>query len=950
MNKKRFTLTLLFVLILQTVVYCDTLRVGIYQNNPKVFIDSNGKPCGFFIDVFDEIAKKEKWNYKYYFSSWEENYSNLIEGKIDILLDVSYSTQRDSLLSFNKIPVLESWLEVFTVETNTVLQVRDLEGKRVAVLSKSVQESYLETDFKREFNLNFELYSYPDYPATVMALKSGNVDAIVADRFFYFTQYIHEGIVPTTVVFRPAPLHLAFTKNRHHQVIETIDQHLASMKNNPNSVLFVSLQKWLDSNPSQAFPGYIKWLFGLMVISLFFFLFFLFYSRKQIRIKTSELNRKNYELVNTLTEYERQISTRLNTESELQKFSFMVQNTLSEVYLVRGDGVISYVNQAAAKSIGYYSEEMVGMNVSVFDPKFGPRFNEHFEELKKGSLPAFETTHLTRDGKKLIKEMRSFYIQVGDAEYVCGFAQDVTLRKIAEEELKKSEQLFHTLADSAPVGVFRTRSDGYTTYVNPKWCELSGLSFEEAIGNGWLKSVHPADKDKVKIDWSIRSQMGRGSSAEYRFIKPDGEVVWVLGNAVPEIIDDETKGFIGTITDITSQKEAEFLLMSKSEEIERQNAELKDAKEKAEESDRLKSAFLANMSHEIRTPMNAICGFSKMLEYDLGQDKQKEYIQIINTNSLQLLSIINDIVEISKIDTGQISISTIKFSINELLREFERTFIPVANSKGIDFIVNTKLSDQESEIFSDDFKVKQILNNLLLNAFKFTSEGTITLGCRRSENAIEFFVKDTGVGIPSKFTNSIFERFRQVENATTASRKGIGLGLPISKAYVEILGGEIWVNSEEGKGSEFYFTLPYLTLKKGNKKAGDMMDKEQFDWANKTFLVAEDDFPSFFYLKELLVSTNAEVLRAEDGEEAINICKNHPEIDLVLMDIKMPGVNGHQATIEIKKLRKDLPIIAQTAYALSSDKEEALNCGCDLYISKPIEREKLFLAIQQLIG
>ncbi len=945
-----FSSIILLLLFANAFASSDTLRVGIYQNSPKVFVDGKGNPNGFFVDVFNEIARKEKWKCEYIFASWEQNISDLREGKIDVLLDASYSLERDSLLDFNSIPVLESWLEVFTVEGKPIRRINDLEGSNIAVLSKSVQEAYIEKEFQREFNIQVNLLSYPDYDATVLALKSGAADAIVANRFFYFTKHIYEGIVPTNIIFRPAPVYFAFTKGKHRNIIEAVDKHLAIMKNDPDSVLFVALQKWLNNNSfGYSIPGYLWWLLGALMLSLVFFFSFSVYSRSIVKRKTSEVNQKNYELENTLAEYENQIKRSLTTESELQKFNFMVQNTLSEVYLVKSDGVISYINHAAAKSIGYFPEDMIGMKVSIFDPVYGPRFREHFEELRKGSLPAFETTHLTRDGKKLVKEMRSFYLKVGNAEYVCGFAQDVTQRKKSEEELRKSEQLFHTLADIVPVGVFRTRSDGYTTYVNPMWCKLSGLTADVAKGDGWLKSVHPADKDKVKIDWSIRSQMGRHSSAQYRFVKPNGEVVWVLGDAVPEIVDDEIIGHIGTITDITAQKQTEFLLKSKSEEIERQNVELKVAKEKAEESDRLKSAFLANMSHEIRTPMNAICGFSKMLEYNIDEAKQREYVQIINTNGLQLLSIINDIVEISKIDTGQISISTIKFSVNEVLREFEKTFFPLALSKGISFQVHTKLTDKESVIYSDDYKLKQILNNLLLNALKFTAKGTISVGCSRSNNFLEFYVKDTGVGIPQRYFDSIFERFRQVDNAIHESRKGIGLGLPISKAYVEILGGKIWVNSEEGEGSEFFFTIPYNKPEGGNEKVSDMENKK-FDWTSKTFLVAEDDYPSFFYLKELLVSTNAKVIRAENGEEAISICKANPEVDLVLMDIKMPGVNGHQATIEIKKIRKDLPIIAQTAYALSSDKEEALNCGCDLYISKPIEKEKLFLAIQQLIG
>jgi len=345
--------------------------------------------------------------------------------------------------------------------------------------------------------------------------------------------------------------------------------------------------------------------------------------------------------------------------------------------------------------------------------------------------------------------------------------------------------------------------------------------------------------------------------------------------------------------------------------------------------------------------MNAICGFSKMLEYNNSAEKRKEFVQIINLNSQQLLGIINDIIEISKIDTGQITISKKTFNVNLLLKEIEDSFKPLVKSKGIDLVCTTNLPDEESYVLSDDFKIRQVINNMLFNSLKFTKKGSVEFGYQPIDGFLQFFVRDTGIGIPNDSVNVIFERFRQIEDASTESRKGTGLGLPIAKAYIELLGGKIWVNSKLGKGSTFYFTIPYDKIKENI--AETVMPSDNYSWSNKTFLIVEDDYPSFFYLKEILTSTNAQVIRAVNGEDAIELCKTNPSIDLILMDIKMPGISGLETTKEIRKFNIRIPIIAQTAYAFSSDKDQAIESGCNFFITKPIEKEYLLKAIQKLL-
>jgi CheY-like chemotaxis protein len=373
------------------------------------------------------------------------------------------------------------------------------------------------------------------------------------------------------------------------------------------------------------------------------------------------------------------------------------------------------------------------------------------------------------------------------------------------------------------------------------------------------------------------------------------------------------------------------------------------AKEKAEESDRLKTAFLHNISHEIRTPMNAIAGFSGFLnDPDLDTEKRAHFTNIIVQSCDQLLSIISDIVSIATIEAGQETITEKEVDINVTLRQLYEQFLSMAEKKNVCLNLAPYSTNDKNIIISDEAKLTKVLINLIGNALKFTNEGSVNFGCTVLETEdtpyIQFFVEDSGIGIPTEMHEEIFKRFRQVESTAARQFGGSGLGLSISKAYVELLGGKIWLNSESGKGSTFYFTIPYKKAKKNTfaeKTPENKSNKEIREHA--TLLIAEDEDSNFMLLEELLSDLNINIIRATNGLEAVVICKNK-HIDLVLMDIKMPVMDGYEATKQIRELMPDLPIIAQTAYRTDADKNKALACGCNSFISKPIKPE-LFISI-----
>jgi PAS domain S-box-containing protein len=379
--------------------------------------------------------------------------------------------------------------------------------------------------------------------------------------------------------------------------------------------------------------------------------------------------------------------------------------------------------------------------------------------------------------------------------------------------------------------------------------------------------------------------------------------------------------------------------------------ELLQAKTKAEESDKLKTAFLANMSHEIRTPMNGILGFAEMLNDEfLTEANRKKYVEIINNNGKMLMSLIDDIIDFAKIEAGQIKILNQEFSLNTLLTQVQASFLSESLKKdrtNVKLRINKAFSDENSFIQSDPNRLRQILTNLVGNAFKFTKEGYIEFGYKApEEDMLEFFVRDTGIGIPDDKIGLIFDRFVQADYSRSRKYSGSGLGLAISKGFVELLGGNMWVESKINEGSVFHFTVPFTPSEKRSRAEQDQKKpKADYNWHDKVFLIAEDDTFSYKLLEGFLKKTNAEILHAEDGKQAVEICKKNDAIDLILMDVQMPDMNGIEATKLIKEFRKNLPVIAQTANAIAEEKQKCYEAGCNDFVTKPINISELFQKI-----
>ncbi|KKP52818.1 MAG: Two-component system sensor histidine kinase [candidate division TM6 bacterium GW2011_GWF2_33_332] len=524
-------------------------------------------------------------------------------------------------------------------------------------------------------------------------------------------------------------------------------------------------------------------------------------------------------------------------------------------------------------------------------------------------------------------------------------------KKIVDEELTKSNRKLSTLMANLPGMVYFCLIDDNWTmkYVSEGTIELTEFHPDELIDNKitcFNKLIHPEDQIKVHSNVLNAIKKEVPFEIEYRIITKSGIIkhVWERGQMIKSSSDglEHLEGFI---TDISERKRIENILKQKTEEIDIQNKEYKQinidltkAKEKAEENDQLKTAFLLNLSHEIRTPMNAIIGFSDLLNRpDLTEEQKKRFIPIIKDSSHQLLSVVSDILTISLLETKQEKTKYSNFCVNNVMDELDEIYKQNTVKKNISIVKLYHLSNLQSTIYSDKTKIIQILSNLLNNAVKFTKEGIIEFGYNLIGDELVFFVKDSGIGIENEQKEKIFERFQQANLEIASKYGGTGLGLSISKGFVEMLGGRIWVESELGKGSTFFFTIPYILSENDKKEVfyGSALNEL------KTILVAEDEDINYFFIFEILRDLNLNIIHAKDGVEAVKICKENKEINLVLMDLKMPNMGGDEAAEIIKKFRPELPIIAQSAY-LFKNSNDKYNMNCfDDYIAKPIDIDEL---------
>jgi len=668
----------------------------------------------------------------------------------------------------------------------------------------------------------------------------------------------------------------------------------------------------------------------------------------------------------------RDITESKKKEEEISKLSTAVKQSPSVIAITDTKGDLEYINPKFTEITGYSLEEAKGNNPRIL--KSGTQSDEMFKELWKTISLGKEWRgefHNKKKNGELFWESASvspIFDEYGKIINYVKVGEDITQRKRTgqiqkvlynisnavsttgnlDELIKRIQEELGTIIDTTNfyIALYDNKTD---TLSLPFFKDEKDVFTSFPAGKTLTYYVIKTQKSLLATKEKINKLENSGEVESYG---EDSEI-WL---GVPLKVEGKVTGVIAiqSYTDENAYNESdkeilEFISYQISISLERKKAEqdLKLALENAQESDRLKSAFLSNMSHEIRTPMNGILGFTDLLkEPQLSGEEMDKYIQIIEKSGNRMLNTINDIIDISKVEAGQVELIKAEVSINKVLEELYHFFKREAKAKGLELLYKPVLSDKDTCIVTDKHKLEGILSNLIKNAIKFTERGNISFGCllkkEKSFEGIEFYIKDTGIGIPSDRIKAIFNRFEQADIEDARAFEGSGLGLAISKSYVEMLGGNISVTSEEDIGSTFIFTIPYT--KQGTKKCdskGSINKDQQASLKKLSVIVAEDDDASRLLLKAVFGNKFQEIIFTKTGKETVEKFRENPEINLILMDLKMPVMSGYEATREIRKFNQDVVIIAQTAYGLSGDREKAIEAGCDDHITKPIKQKLL---------
>lgn len=628
----------------------------------------------------------------------------------------------------------------------------------------------------------------------------------------------------------------------------------------------------------------------------------------------------------------------------------------------RIDGSIALVNQELCDMLGYQSRELLMKKYTdLFSPQDIPTSREVREDLIQGRIQKLvqERQLLKKDGSPIWMLVTSSVVrdERGVFKYFIVAHKDITKRKAIEASLRKSEESFRSLIEALPQIVWTAGPSGEPDFYNQRWYDYTGLTYEESISQGWAPALHPEDRQRCLNSWAQAIRHGESYEMEYRFRnRSNGTYRWQLGRALPlRDAEGQIVRWLGTWTDIDEQKRVHGQLEQTIAELQRSTAErgrLMVTEKAAVEASRLKSEFLATMTHEIRTPLNGVITMSGLLKDTTLTEAQREQVDVIAHSAESLLEIVNDILDLSKIESGKIELETVDFDLHQLIDSVVRVTIPTARSKGI-HLSATVSPNAPNWLRGDPSRVRQIVFNLAHNAVKFTSTGRVDIFVEPADPEtplrLRFAVADTGIGIETSALRRIWNSFSQADASTTRRFGGTGLGLSICRRLVELMGGRIDVESKPGKGSRFWFELDFAAGVAVPRTVARSLAKRSPSRSLR-ILVVEDHSINQRVVRRTIETLGHQADVAANGREALD-CLAHAPYDLILMDCHMPEMDGYTATREIRKHAdpkiRDIPIIALTADVLRGTRERCREAGMDAYVSKPIDTELLAQAIEE---
>jgi len=816
-----FLIALSSITVLEGIAHAQKVRVGIYQNEPVYFLSKEGVPSGIFADILLEIARHAKWELEFVSGSWNEVFTGLQTGKIDLLPAVAFSEARSSFVEYSNATLLTNWGQIYVNEADSLQSIADLQGKRIALLKHDTHNIAFH-NFMSGFGFAFTPIEFDSYDGVLKATVNRTADGGVVNRFFGSNQKFKYQIKETPIIFNPIQMRFALSKGDPMLLLETLDNNVAELLKNKNSIYYESIYNWLEKREIKHIPAWIKYTSAITIIGLFAFFLATLYLKSKVNKKTSELLSRNIELI---------------------------------------------------------------------------------KEIEK--------------------------------------------RKLTEEALRQSEQRFHYAMSASKDGLFDWDLQSNAVFYSPAWKSMLGYEEHEVENefSEWERLTAPEDRFKA---WSLMREHLAGKrerfDTEIRMLHKDGHWVEILARA-SAVLDHEGTPVrvVGTHVDISERKQFEKMLIA--------------AKEEAEAANQAKSAFLANMSHEIRTPMNGILGMLQLLQTTSLDQEQQEFTALAVQSTNRLTQLLSDILDLSRVEAGKMKIRSEPFNLRDALLQPIDLFSPLAAQSGVKLKYHFD-PGLPREVIGDALRLQQVLTNLIGNAFKFTQHGHVSVEAyplpARTDAEARIFVSvsDTGCGIRDDDLASLFQPFTQVSQGYARTHQGAGLGLTISKQLVHLMDGNMAVESEVGVGSSFHFCV---TLQKSDDTAEVSPPPAALVAPSKArrALLAEDDEISVFTIQKMLQKLGYEVSVATNGEKALALlCRD--EFDVILMDVQMPVMDGVEATKKIRASsslgpKRDIPIIALTAFAMSGDKEKFIATGMDDYISKPVNLDTLQNTIDQVL-
>ena len=895
------------------------VRVGVYNTAPMSFME-NGQATGFTIDLLKDLAERERWELVFVPGTWNECLSRLRSGEIDLLPNISQTREREQEFRFSREYLILDWVRVYRKQGADIHTLFDLEGTTITALKSSNFTEDLQT-LLDQFGIRATIVTKPEYAEVLAAVARGEADAGICPGILGSLLEQTYAVRPTDIIFSPTKIRCAVKIGGRGALLSALDRHLADLKARPGSLYYQLRQKWLGIGGEPMLPGWAHWAIGLGLAALGLLAAFVLFLRLLVKRRTAEL-----------------------AASE-QRFRTLADNGQALIWTSTPDKLCNYFNGPWLAFTGRRLEQELGNGWAegVHPDDFARCLEIYvaaFDSRESFSME-YRLRHASGEYRWIVDQGTPRYDSQGEFLGYIGHCLDITDLKRTEDALRETTALTESILNAIPSPIFIKNRAGAYIGGNAALSAFLGRPKEEYLGKGVFELYTEEDARKYfDMDEALMAADGV-QTYDYRLTNKNGETREVLfSKAATHDVAGKVNGIVGVVTDITERIRAE--------------EELIKARDAAEAANRAKSEFLANMSHELRTPMNGVLGMLQLLMMEELSAGQQMYTHKAFESAHRLLSLLNDVLDFSRIEAGVLAFRQEPFQVGDILAATTDVFGHICARKGLALHIKAD-PGLPAAMLGDEARIRQIVFNLVGNAVKFTMQGEVSVEAWHRDRqgqrpgTLYITVADTGVGIPEAKLDSVFDRFSQADSSYTRSFEGAGLGLAIVRRIVEALGGSLCIDSEVGQGTAVTLALPAPVAQPeamGRPRDAAASTEEAMPLR---ILLAEDELIGQMGARVMLERMGHTVVAVSDGRAAVEAVLTG-NFDCVLMDIQMPEMDGLEATRIIRghsaPEKGRVPIVAMTAYALSGDREKFLAAGMDEYIAKPFEREELRLVLQ----